>query len=301
MPLECSTHAYHRHAAVDLMTEFTICESLASDQSPYRQALGLHGSYGAILGDYLRRAGFLQSGARLMEVGGGYGSLMKGLLEAHGALIDKVLMADLSPGLLRRQRQTLKGFGAKVAFVQGDIHSLMHAVRGVDGVILNEVIGDLDALSGIESAELPPRASRLVVKYDLEIPRGPFTLNVGALELVEALCRRGLPVFLSEHSSDPLIPSDMPYLSRGLAQEAFPREIPLKGHSEYTIRFSHLIKVASSYGRTVRSGSLAELLGIRHAPDYRFIFLAGACSTDRQELIGEILDHIREYRWLLIT
>jgi hypothetical protein len=33
----------------------------------------------------------------------------------------------------------------------------------------------------------------------------------------------------------------------------------------------------------------------------RMIFTSRACSTERQEIIFELLDHIREYRWLTIT
>jgi hypothetical protein len=33
----------------------------------------------------------------------------------------------------------------------------------------------------------------------------------------------------------------------------------------------------------------------------RFIFTSRACSTEKQEIIFEFLDHVREYRWLAIT
>jgi len=32
----------------------------------------------------------------------------------------------------------------------------------------------------------------------------------------------------------------------------------------------------------------------------RFIFNARACSTDEQALVLEFLDHVREYRWMII-
>jgi hypothetical protein len=32
----------------------------------------------------------------------------------------------------------------------------------------------------------------------------------------------------------------------------------------------------------------------------RFIFNARACSTDEQALVFEFLDHVREYRWMII-
>jgi len=40
-------------------------------------------------------------------------------------------------------------------------------------------------------------------------------------------------------------------LGKGLETDSFPREIKLKEHSEFTIRFSHLIKVAKSWGEKI--------------------------------------------------
>ncbi|HEX7539391.1 MAG TPA: hypothetical protein VF358_03725, partial [Syntrophales bacterium] len=101
------TRHYHLHHPVDLMTEFTICESLGNPGSPYLRALGIVKTYGAILGDRLREKGILRRGCRLCEIGGGYGSLMRGLLEAHGDLVERVVMLDLSRVLLGRQQRAL--------------------------------------------------------------------------------------------------------------------------------------------------------------------------------------------------
>jgi hypothetical protein len=93
----------------------------------------------------------------------------------------------------------------------------------------------------------------------------------------------------------------MPFLSHGLALDSFPREIRLSGHMEYTIRFSHLVQIATSYGRKTSTGSLIDLVGMKNSPALRFIFLSNACSTDDQAVTHEFLDHVREYRWLTIT
>ncbi len=298
-----STRGFHRVTTIDLLREFTICESLGSLKSPYIKAFSLEKAYGELLGDFLVKMGLLEPCSVVLEMGGGYGSLMHGLLTSpHGRLIQKAFMMDLSTMLLKKQRERLEAFHDKVSFIQADIHELKGAKGRLDLIIINEVIGDLDTATGLDPYDLPEEVSQLITHYGLEIPlQGHFNLNIGALRLLEIICKLGVPAFISEHSCDPIIPCDMPYLTKGLALDSFPREIQLYAHSEYTIRFSHLIKVARSFGRTIATGSLLDLLGIKDAAALRFIFTSHACSTEKQEIILEFLDHVREYRWLAIT
>ncbi len=297
-----STRGFHRATPIDLLKELTICESLGSLKSPYIKAFNLEEAYGELLGDFLVKMGLLEPCSVVLEIGGGYGSLMHGLLTSHGRLIQKAFMMDLSSMLLKKQRERLNAFHDKVSFIQADIHEIKGAKGRLDLIVINEVIGDLDTATGLDPYNLPEDVSQLITAYGLEIPlQGPFNFNVGALRLLETICRLGVPAFVSEHSCDPIIPGNMPYLTEGLALDSFPREIPLYAHKEYTIRFSHLIKVARSFGRTIATGSLLELLGIKDAPALRFIFTSHACSTEKQEIISEFLDHVREYRWLTIT
>jgi hypothetical protein len=295
------TRQYHLHHPVDLMTEFTICESLGGTSSPTLRALGLAGTYGAILGDRLRERGLLRDGATLCEIGGGYGSLMRGLLEAHGEQLKRVLMVDLSRTLIGIQRRALEPWKERVSFILGDAIEILPAISGSDLFIVNEMIGDLPVWTELDPKRLPAGAAAVVSRYGLAVPEnGPFHFNVGAIRLVEAICRSGVPAFLSEHSSDPVIPREMPFLVKGLAANGWPREIRLTAHSEYTIRFSHLEQVARALGRKTETGSLLELIGYSSVEKARFIFNARACATDVQALIFEFLDHVREYRWLII-
>jgi len=297
-----STRGFHRETPIDLMKELTVCETLANPSSPHAQALGFSKSYGALLGDFLREKALLKSRATILEIGGGYGSLMDGLLSSYGSVIHKAIMMDLSPLLLKKQRQRLKDHRAKVSFIQADIHELPGIKGALDLIIINEVIGDLDVATDLDPCNLPDDVSALIETYGLEFPREErFNLNVGAIRLVETICRLGIPAFISEHSSDPIIPDAMPYLATGLSLDSFPRQIRLHAHNEYTIRFSHLVKVARTLGKKARTGSLVEMLGGEMLPCWRFVFSSHACSTDRQELIYEFLDHVREYRWLIIT
>jgi hypothetical protein len=295
------TRHYHLHHPVDLMTEFTICESLGNPGSPYLRALGIVKTYGAILGDRLREKGLLRRGCRICEIGGGYGSLMRGLLEAHGDLVGRVAMVDLSRALIGRQRRALNPWGGRVSFVLGDALEVLPAITGADLFLINEMIGDLPVWTDIDPKRIPPEAEAVIDRYRLGIPEeGFFHFNIGAVRLVEAICRKGLTAFISEHASDPIIPRDMPFLVKGLATSGWPREIRLTAHSEYTIRFSHLEQVARAWGRKVEAGSLLELIGYANVEKARFIFNARACSTDEQALVFEFLDHVREYRWLII-
>ena len=301
VPVLHDTRRYHLNHPIDLMTEFTVCESLGGPSSPTLRALGMPKTYGAVLGERLREKGLLGEGGRLCEIGGGYGSLMKGLLEAHGDLVTKVLMVDISRALIGIQRKALNPWRDRVRFVLGDALELLPAISGVDLFIVNEMIGDLPVWTGLDPGSLPADAEAVVRRYRLAVPeKGPFHLNIGAIRLVEALCRKGIPAFLSEHSCDPIIPRTMPFLVKGLATDGWPREIRLTAHSEYTIRFSHLEQVARALGGKVETGSLLELIGFSNLEKARFIFNARACATDEQALTFEFLDHVREYRWLII-
>ncbi len=287
---------------IDLMTECTICETLASADAPTPRALGLSRPYGALVGDFLIRQGMLTPGSRIIELGGGYGSLMKGLLDAHGSMVHSVIMADLSRHLVGVQRRHLAEYGRKIFHVVADIHELPFTRFPADLVLVNEVMGDLDTVTDLDASELAGEIDDLVRGYGLDVPRqGTFHLNIGAIRLVEDLCRLGPACFLTEHACDPVVPEHMPYLANGMDLDSCPRRIDLQGHAEYTIRFSHLVKVARALGREVRTGPLVELLGLAPGPSWRFIFTARACATHGQSCVYEFLDHVREYRWITIS
>lgn len=296
-----STRDYHLKSHIDLMREYTINESLSSLDSDYMACIEEPRPFGQIVAEKLKGLGLLRQRSIIMEAGGGYGSFMEAMLSSSQGLIKKVLMADLSPALLKRQRKRLEPFLHMISFINADIHEIMPAINGIDLLIMNEVIGDLDTMTGLEPGKLPAGISALIDKYGLDIPgSGKFSLNTGAIKAVEEVCAKGFPAYISEHSSDPIIPEGMPWLASGLDIDGWPREIRLYAHSEYTIRFGHLIKVAQHSGREILSGSYAELVGIRNRSFYRFMFESGACSTPEQEIILEFFDHIREYRWLII-
>ena len=295
------TFDYHRRGPIDLLTEFTVCESLAHERSPYMIALEEKKSYGALVGAFLHRSGLLTGGCRVCEIGGGYGSLMRGFLETYSSSIGHVIMTDLSLYLLKRQREKLRPWSGRVSLVCGDVLDILPALSGVDLFICNEMMGDLDTWKDLDPDRLPEAVDRFFRAYGLDRPaREPFHVNLGALSLVEALCRKGVPAFLTEHAADPVIPDGMEYLAKGLDPDGYPREIRLKDHSEFTVRFSHLAAIAGGWDRKVETGSLLDFIGVKKTPAMGFIFRMRAPWTEEQEILLEFLDHAREYRWLLI-
>ena len=167
MPSIHDTRHYHLHHPVDLMTEFTVCESLGSPSSPYLRALGMASTYGAILGDRLREKGLLRKGSRICEIGGGYGSLMRGLLEAHGELVERVVMVDLSRALIGRQRRALNPWKDRMGYVLGDALEVLPAISGVDFFLVNEMIGDLPVWTNLDAGHLPREVSDVIDHYRL--------------------------------------------------------------------------------------------------------------------------------------
>lgn len=295
------TRDYHKYHHVDLMTELTICETLGSVKSPHMVALNEPKAYGAIVGDLLVEHGLLKPGCTICEIGGGYGTLMAGLLGSHASLINRAVMMDLSMHLLKKQRAILEPWAVKTDFIQADAHDFLPIMHNIDLIIINEVIGDFETWKDLDPHNLPKEAGRMVNRYALDIPGTErFNFNMGAISLVEKICRSGIPAFIAEHSSDPIIPAEMTFLEKGLEIDSYPREIQLRDHCEFTIRFSHLLRVAEWWGRTITRGSLIDLVGLKKSPKMKFIFSMRSCASDEHEIIYELLDNIREYQWLLI-
>ena len=296
-----TTYEYHRYHPIDLLTEYTICESLSSAVSPYMVALENPRPYGEIIGEQLESRGMLVPGCRVCEIGGGYGSLMAGLLNARSSAIGHVSMMDLSGHLLAKQRKILAPWSAMVDFIHADATALLPALRNLDVIIINEVIGDFDTWTDLDPVRLPNEVSGLVERYGLDIPsHDRFNFNMGAILLTEKICREGMSAFISEHSSDPIISDELAFLRKGLELDGYPRRIRLKGHSEFTIRFSHLEKIARHWGREVSRGALIDIVGIKKPEKMRIIFTLGSCASDEHEILYEFLDHIREYQWVII-
>ena len=88
--------------------ELTVCNALYPEGTPLRKLLTRNEPFGHLLYDYLSKLVPMGNVARVLEIGGGYGYLMKDFLERNRSLT--ACMLDISPVLLGKQKETLKEF-----------------------------------------------------------------------------------------------------------------------------------------------------------------------------------------------
>ena len=303
-----STKEYHVSGLETLGWELTVCNALHPEGSPLRKILRRDASYGALLSDYLRRFIPMESVKSVLEIGGGYGYLMKDLLERNA--FQKVTMLDISPVLLKAQREMLKDY--PVDYLEEDfLDTDPSRLKAIDAAILNENLGDFPAITELDPDELKGPAADLeepLVKvrtlcrrYGLERPETiPFNLNVGALEAVEKLCTSGIPyIFLSEHSCEAAVPEPyLPFIH--VSSPLNPERIRLKGHDEYSVKFSHLEAVARAFSYVSLRGPLADFIPFDFNPRLRFIMASQAVGKDEYEIIRHFVEDLYQHEYLLL-
>jgi hypothetical protein len=149
------------------------------------------------------------------------------------------------------------------------------------------------------------RAAELVRTYgladDVTLAPETFAFNVGAVEYLEALAPRARAVFLTEHGSDTVVPERYRELVELPPSDGFPRRIALKGHDEYSIRFSQLARVARRLGYRVERFHLMDLLGLRTDPGARSLVRVPNTQSEAAEVFREFYHHVAEYQGLLLT
>lgn len=296
--LNC-TADYHRKGLDTLGWELTMCNSLEPPNSPCRMLLERPDSYGSLLYDFLERAIPLEGVRKVLEIGGGYGFLMRDFLTRNNRL--EAVMLDISPYLLETQRQAL-AFAAEENRARFVEQNFLQAEQGFlssfDLAIMNENLGDFPTLAGIARDFFYSPYSRFddnllaarlfFLKYNLDIPDNfPFNMNLGAIQAVEKLCKSGIKyIFLSEHSCEATLESG-----------AVPKKIRLKGHDEYTIKFSFLEKVAGFHGYETKRGFMADYLRMNANFDIDF---CGA-APEEAEAARHFLEDIYLYEYLLLS
>ena len=97
--------------------ELTVCNALYPEDSPCRNVLQTKNSFGVQLYRYLEKLIPLKKIHNILEIGGGLGYLMRDFLSLNRRL--KATMLDISPYLLEKQKENLKGF--EVDFYENDI------------------------------------------------------------------------------------------------------------------------------------------------------------------------------------
>ena len=302
-----STADYYQSGEGSLGWELTVSNALYPEDSPCRKVLKKTASYGDLLYDHLSL--FIPMGniQNLLEIGGGYGSVMKDFLIRRPCMT--ATMVDISPRFLAIQRQTLKDY--TVDYVIADFTGLgPSTLAGKELAILNENLGDFPTLVEIPEAifhqtrlePLEEKVQELFGRYSFEVPdTDRFNFNLGAVEAVEKLCASGIPyVFMGEHSCEAKVPE--PYRGIFSISSSFqPERIPLKGHNEYTIKFSYLEKVAAFYRYSTRRGPFADFLMIEWNDRLRHIMTSPSLADDESEIIRHFIGDLYKYEYLVLT
>jgi len=301
-----TTDDYHLHGLTSLGWELTVCNALFPPDSPCRGALLRGASFGEHLFRFLEEKIPLKPCKTVLEIGGGMGHLMKDFLTLAPHL--QATMADISPYLLQRQKDSLAGFSA--AFLETDFFKIpLTDLRSFDLVILNEVLGDFPTLTATSEPSPPddPDAVRLAARipdfeaaYGLRFDPGE-NINIGALEALERLCRAGVPyIYVSEHSCESS--HDDPAFPRmNFSPSGNPEKIPLKGHAEYTVKFSALEKMARAFGYKVFRGPYTDILPISFNDRVTAALRTPSPLSDRQEILRHFLYDLYKYEYLLLA
>lgn len=304
-----STKNYHTGSLQSLGWELTVCNALYPEGTPLRKLLTRNKSFGHLLYDYLSKFVPMAKVSRVLEVGGGYGYLMKDFLEKNSSL--KACMLDISPVLLEKQKDTLKGFG--VDFREEDfLETQENDLSGYDLAIMNENLGDFPSLINL-SGEIFDRQIEyndpilkwvigFFEKYDFERPKSEtFNLNIGAIEAVEKLCNAGIPyIYIGEHSCEASVPAPLRSIIR-IKPTGNPERIKLAGHDEYTIKFSYLEKVAAFHDYRSIRGSFADFINVKISDEARFALTYGGNYSDEAEILSQFIEDLYKYEYLILA
>ena len=300
-----TTENYHVNNLTSLGWELTVCNALYPKSSPCRNVLQLHDSFGVQLYHFLEKLIPLPEVNSVLEVGGGLGYLMQDFLNLNPAL--SATMLDISPYLLAKQKYNLSEF--HVHFCQKDILKIAaDDLARFDLVILNENLGDLPTLvtnrdknttTDKQSKQLQERVEYFQNKYALSFPEEE-NINIGAMEVVDKLCQGQIKyIYLSEHSCEASTPEHLKaYLN--LSSSNNPEKITLKGHDEYTIKFSHMQKIADFCNYKIVRGQFADFLSLDLNDKVRTALRMGTPFSAEQEIIQQFVYDLYKYEYMVI-
>jgi hypothetical protein len=295
-----TTSDYHAHHLNSLGWELTVCNALYTENSPCRNVLQTKNSFGVQLYRYLEKLIPIKKIHNILEIGGGLGYLMRDFLSLNRRL--KATMLDISPYLLTKQKEILHEFN--VTFCENDILKMeINALVPFDLVIMNENLGDLPALVAYSGERLAleknlsyylEKASYFSEKYNLTFAREE-NINIGAMILLEKICLGGIKyIYLSEHSCESRVPKGLkPYIN--IESSGAPEKISLKGHDEYTIKFSYLQKIAEMFHYKVRRGPIADFLPLKINSKVLTARRVATPVTSEQEIIRQFVYDLYKY------
>ncbi|MBA4419039.1 MAG: hypothetical protein C0392_14210 [Syntrophus sp. (in: bacteria)] len=303
-----STKEYHLNQLNTLGWELTICNALYPENSPLRKHLRNNDSYGHLLYDYLYRLLPMGGIKKVIEIGGGYGYLMKDFLDRNESL--EVSMVDISPYLLQKQKETLRHHD--VSYREEDFLEVDPAVlAGFDLAVLNENLGDFPTLTNLscnifESAPemIDPNLKRVQYvfeQYSFDRPKEEtFNLNIGAINALEKLCASGIPyIYLGEHSCEASAPQPLRHLINIESAED-PEKISLMGHDEYSIKFSYLQQIAHAFNYASIRGPFADYVPFDVTEELRFIMASQGRYKDEDEVVCQFIEDLYKYEYLIL-
>lgn len=300
-----TTDEYYLHDKDSLNWELTVCNALQPEKSPCRKVLQNDNHFGCQLFYFLNDFIPFSDLQNILEVGGGFGYLMRDFLTLAPHL--RATMLDISPYLLAKQKNCLTAHN--VAFLERDIMCMkISELQHYDLAILNENLGDFPTLvtqspQG-QSANFP--TNRYLDKltyfrqtYHLTLPPEE-NINIGALEVLDNLCLAGIPyIYLSEHSCEATLPPSLkPYIH--FAATVTPERISLKNHDEYTIKFSHLEKLAQAHNYQVIRGQFIDFLPLNCSDRVRTALRLSTPFSDEQEIIQQFVYDLYKYEYLVL-
>jgi hypothetical protein len=301
-----TTDDYHIHTLRSLGWELTVCNALYPENSPCRRALKSNASFGEHLFNFLGRFIPLTDLKNILEVGGGLGYLMRDFLALAPHL--QATMLDISPFLLQKQKETLTGFPGN--FREMDFLKMaMSELRSFDFAILNENLGDFPTLvfqQNIPEQNDPDtiRSLNRVADYEkgYSLKFTPYeNINIGALEVVEQLCVAAVPyIYLSEHSCEASV-NHPSYPHLHFTAPGTPERIVLQGHTEFTIKFSHLQTIARAFHYKVFRGQYIDILPIDFNDKVQAALRSSAPLSDRQEILQHFIYDLYKYEYMIMT
>ena len=299
-----STAKYHQHDLTSLGGELTVCKALEPPESPCRKALVSPLTFGQHLYHFLNKLFPMADVKNVVEIGGGMGYLMRGLLILDPGILAK--MIDIPPFLLKRQKETLKSFQAD--YELNNIFTINpQTLSFFDLTVLNKNIGDFPALvvdQGKKGSDSPSEYFREKLEhfcrtYDLQADKGK-NVNIGAMEVIEKLYLTGIKyTYLSEHSCETAVPDEIKLYLR-FESAGVPEEITLKGHQEFTIIFSYLRKIARRLNYQTIRGSFADFLTLRMNDKIKMALSLTTPINDEQEIIRQFVHDVYKYKYLIL-
>ena len=303
-----NTKAYYTDQLNTLGWELTVCNALYPEKTPIRRILTRNDSYGHLLYEYLNRFVPMKNIRKIIEIGGGYGYLMKDFLDCDRSL--EPCMLDISPYLLHKQKETL-GEHRAVYREEDFLETDKAFLSEFDLAISNENLGDFPTLVNLDqeifqlssettSYELA-QAIYFFEQYKLDRPLSKtFHFNLGALQALEKLCASGIPyIFLGEHSCEAIVPEAL-RLFVHIESTGTPEKISLKGHDEYSIQFSYLQRIAEAFGYTSFRGPFADFIPFTLTEQVRCALVSQGRSGDDDEIICQFIEDLYKYEYLVL-